>query len=158
MQISRSNSRKMFLLQLAQLRVLKWWVKESGASVWSHTFLPALSLLLYFTCECGVRHKKPFREKFQCCYPKGLMATCTSGPSHTSAIEVSCVPAAQVVLGCALRTSPEPGWQGHAEISVRAVVSIKPQAGCHLLSLQPKQSASPLRDWGKRKDEKRCKL
>lgn len=61
-----------------------------GLSLVLHTFSPVLSLVLYFACVCGVRREKPFREKLQCSYPKGLMATCTSGPSHTLAVLCSC--------------------------------------------------------------------
>lgn len=68
---------------------------SGGWRIWSLTltlctFLPALSLVLCFTCECEVRQKSQvLQRKVPVMHPKVLMISCPWGPLHTLAMEAS---------------------------------------------------------------------
>lgn len=68
---------------------------SGGWGIWSLTlalctFLPALSLVFCFTCECEVRQKSQvLQRKVPVMHPKVLMISCPWGPLHTLAIDAS---------------------------------------------------------------------
>lgn len=128
---------------------------SDGLSVVLHLFLLALTLVLYFTCEWEAKWEK------QTLQGKGPVASRRADDNlHMKAMaEKSLCPMVWLENGCVGKQFWKEGrvlcWGRTAETCVRAVVTIKPWAGFHLLSFEPKQIPSlnvpsPLKDWEKR--------